>query len=53
MFSVSYQWTINLWTEHILELSKEAINNIAIGNFFSLGFLTVITSRHVEVVLLL
>lgn len=35
----SYQWTINLWTQHILELSKEAINNIIIGNFFSLGSL--------------
>lgn len=35
----SYQWTINLWTEHILELSKEAINSIIIGNFFSLGSL--------------
>lgn len=33
----SYQWTINLWEEHILELSKEAVNNIIIGNFFSLG----------------
>lgn len=35
----SYQWTINLWKEHILELSKEAVNNIIIGSFFSLGSL--------------
>lgn len=35
----SYQWIINLWTEHVLELSKEAMNNIIIGNFFSLGSL--------------
>lgn len=35
----SYEWTINLWTEYILELSKEAFNNIIIGNFFSLGSL--------------
>lgn len=35
----SYQWTINLWTDHILELSKEAINSIIIGNLFSLGSL--------------
>lgn len=35
----NYQWTINLWKEHILELSKEGVNNIIIGNFFSLGSL--------------
>lgn len=35
----SYQWTINLWKEYILELSKEVVNNIIIGNFFSLGSL--------------
>ncbi len=34
----SYQWIINLWTEHALELSKEAMNNIIIGNFFFFRF---------------
>lgn len=33
----SYKWSIHIWTEHILELSREAINSIIIGNFYSLG----------------
>ena len=35
----SYQWTIDLWASYALELSKEAMNNIIIGNFFSFATL--------------